>query len=90
MAVFIALTENEEVPARHRLAIRITLAVIVISLILLFAGQAIFEVLGITVDAFRIGAGALLFRSRLWKADFRFRMLSGTSWIWQSFHWRFL
>ena len=63
MAVFIALTENEEVPTRHRLAIRITVAVIVISLILLFAGQAIFEVLGITVDAFRIGAGALLFLS---------------------------
>ena len=63
MAVFIALTENETIEVRHRLALRITVAVIVISQILLFAGQAIFEILGITVDAFRIGAGALLFLS---------------------------
>ena len=63
MAVFIALTENEDIQTRHRLAVRIAMAVIVISLILLFGGQAIFEVLGITVDAFRIGAGALLFLS---------------------------
>lgn len=63
MAVFIALTENETVQTRHRLAVRITIAVIVISQVLLFAGQTIFDVLGITVDAFRIGAGALLFLS---------------------------
>lgn len=63
MAVFIAMTENETVEIRHRLAVRITVAVIVISLILYFAGAAIFELLGITVDAFRIGAGALLFLS---------------------------
>lgn len=36
---------------------------IAISLILFFAGATIFELLGITVDAFRIGAGALLFLS---------------------------
>ena len=63
MAVFIAMTENETVEIRHRLAVRITVAVIVISLILYFAGAAIFELLGITVDAFRIGAGVLLFLS---------------------------
>lgn len=63
VAVFIAMTENETVAVRHQLAIRITIAVIVISLILFFAGAAIFELLGITVDAFRIGAGALLFLS---------------------------
>ena len=57
------MTENETVEIRHRLAVRITVAVIVISLILYFAGAAIFELLGITVDAFRIGAGALLFLS---------------------------
>lgn len=63
VAVFIAMTEDETVEVRHRLAVRITLAVIVISLILFGAGAAIFELLGITVDAFRIGAGALLFLS---------------------------
>ena len=63
VAVFISMTENETVVVRHQLAVRITIAVVVISLILFFAGAAIFEVLGITVDAFRIGAGALLFLS---------------------------
>lgn len=63
VAVFIAMTENETVEVRHGLAVRITLGVIVISLILFWAGAAIFELLGITVDAFRIGAGALLFLS---------------------------
>lgn len=63
MAIFIAMTESESVEVRHQLAVRITVAVIVISLILFFGGATIFELLGITVDAFRIGAGALLFLS---------------------------
>ena len=63
MAIFIAMTESESVEVRHQLAVRITVAVIVISLILFFCGATIFELLGITVDAFRIGAGALLFLS---------------------------
>ena len=63
MAIFIALTENETIDVRHRLAVRVTIAVLVIGLILLFAGQTVFDILGITVDAFRIGAGTLLFLS---------------------------
>ncbi len=63
MAIFIAMTDSEPVEIRHRLAVRITAATILISLVLFAAGPAIFEVLGITVDAFRIGAGALLFLS---------------------------
>ncbi len=69
VAVFIALTEEETVEVRHQLAVRITIGVIVISLILFFAGAAIFELLGITVDAFRIGAGALLFLSAVSLVD---------------------
>ena len=63
IAVFLAITENETVEVRHALAVRITIAVVIISLILFFAGMTIFTTLGITVDAFRIGAGALLFLS---------------------------
>ena len=63
IAVFLAMTENETVEVRHALAVRITIAVVIISLILFFAGMTIFTTLGITVDAFRIGAGALLFLS---------------------------
>ena len=63
IAVFLAMTENETVEVRHALAVCITIAVVIISLILFFAGMTIFTTLGITVDAFRIGAGALLFLS---------------------------
>lgn len=63
IAVFLTMTENETVEVRHALAVRITIAVVIISLILFFAGMTIFTTLGITVDAFRIGAGALLFLS---------------------------
>lgn len=63
IAVFLAMTENETVEVRDALAVRITIAVVIISLILFFAGMTIFTTLGITVDAFRIGAGALLFLS---------------------------
>lgn len=63
IAVFLAMTENETVEVRHALAVHITIAVVIISLILFFAGMTIFTTLGITVDAFRIGAGALLFLS---------------------------
>ena len=63
IAVFLAMTENETVEVRHALAVRITIAGVIISLILFFAGMTIFTTLGITVDAFRIGAGALLFLS---------------------------
>ncbi len=36
VAVFIAMTENETVPVRHALAVRVTVGVVVISLILFF------------------------------------------------------
>ena len=63
LAVFLAITEHETEAVRRKLAIRVTGGVIAISLILFWFGQTIFSVLGITVDAFRIGAGALLFIS---------------------------
>ena len=63
LAVFLAITEHETETVRRKLAIRVTGGVIAISLILFWFGQTIFSVLGITVDAFRIGAGALLFIS---------------------------
>jgi multiple antibiotic resistance protein len=63
LSVFLSLTEGEEVAAQHKLAIRTTLAVLVISLVLYFAGNPIFSTLGITLDGFRVGAGSLLFLS---------------------------
>ena len=41
VAVFIAMTENETVPVRHALAVRVTVGVVVISLILFFGTSGI-------------------------------------------------
>lgn len=63
LSVFLTLTPGHEARARQRLALRVTAAVIVAALLLYFLGNSLFRVLGITIDAFRVGAGALLFLS---------------------------
>lgn len=63
LTVFLSLTESMDVPEQRRLAVRTALAVLVISMILYFAGNPIFATFGITLDGFRIGAGSLLFLS---------------------------
>lgn len=61
LSVFITITKNAKVEEKRLLATKVTFAVIVMSLVLMFFGKNIFEVFGVTLDAFRIGAGALLF-----------------------------
>ena len=61
LAVFLSVTEKVKDNIRSTLAIRLTINIVVISLTVLFFGQALFSILGITVDAYRIGTGALLF-----------------------------
>lgn len=61
LSVFLTVTNEATNSERKTLAIKVTISVIVTSLILLFFGKHIFSVFGITLDAFRIGAGALLF-----------------------------
>lgn len=63
LSVFLSMTEHMTKGEQRRVAIRTTLSVTVISLILYFAGNPIFATLGITLDGFRIGAGSLLFLS---------------------------
>ncbi|MBL3520595.1 MarC family protein [Aliarcobacter lanthieri] len=61
LSVFLTIT-NEATPSEKRkLAVKVTFSVVIISLVLLFFGQHIFKVFGITLEAFKIGAGALLF-----------------------------
>ena len=60
LSMFLAMTADKGVRARRILAHRTALATVVIAGTLLFFGQTIFNVFGITVDAFRIGAGILL------------------------------
>lgn len=63
LTMFLAFTENMERSMQRRLALRCIAAVIVISMVLFHFGEIIFSLFGITLDAFRIGAGALLFLS---------------------------
>lgn len=63
LSVFLTMTQEATKKEKAALSIKVTIAVIISSLVLLFFGKHIFEVFGITLDAFRIGAGALLFLS---------------------------
>jgi multiple antibiotic resistance protein len=63
LTVFLSLTEDMDKPARRKVALRVTVSVLVIALTLYFAGNPIFSTLGITMDGFRVGAGSLLFLS---------------------------
>lgn len=59
--IFLSMTKGIDDNSKKRLAIKVTFAIAITCLIILFFGKYIFELFGITLDAFRIGAGALLF-----------------------------
>lgn len=63
MSAFLSLTKEESQTERQRIAIKITLAVGLTCFALFLFGTYIFALFGITLDAFRIGAGAVLFLS---------------------------
>ncbi len=61
LTMFLAMTKGYAESQRRKLAMQISGAVSIFCLLLFFFGDVIFAVFGITLDAFRIGAGALLF-----------------------------
>ncbi|MGL4370065.1 MAG: MarC family protein, partial [Spirochaetota bacterium] len=61
LSAFLSMSVNMSEAKRKRLALNVTASVCVVCLILFLFGNYIFLLFGITVDAFRIGAGALLF-----------------------------
>jgi len=63
--MFLALTRGEASAVRRKVANKAIIASVVISFVLFFFGSSLFSVLGITLDAFRIGSGVLLFLSAL-------------------------
>jgi len=65
VSMFLSLTRGCSVGERRSIANRAVLAALLISLVLFFFGQPMFEVLGITLDSFRVGAGVLLFLSAI-------------------------
>lgn len=65
LSMFLALTRGETPAARRQVANKSIIAALAISLVLMFFGGTLFDVLGITLDSFRIGAGILLFMSAI-------------------------
>lgn len=65
ISIFLSLTSDANEVVKKMLAIKVTIGVEVISLILLIFGDALFDLFGISVPAFKIGAGALLFLSAI-------------------------
>lgn len=63
LSMFLSMTKGYSETERRKLAIQISGAVGILCIALFFFGNVVFTILGITLDAFRIGAGALLFLS---------------------------
>lgn len=63
LSMFLAMTPELTEEERDRLANRVIVAAWIVTMLMFLCGQFIFKVFGIGVDAFRIGAGALLFLS---------------------------
>lgn len=63
ISAFLSLTKDDSLAERRRVAVKISLAVAISCFVLFFFGTYIFALFGITLDAFRIGAGAVLFLS---------------------------
>lgn len=60
LSTFLAMTRNFTPGQKTALAIKVTVAVLVVALVIFAAGNFVFSVFGITLDAFRIGTGLLL------------------------------
>jgi multiple antibiotic resistance protein len=61
VSMFLLLSRDLDPVARKRAATRTSIAIFVMCFVVYFFGNLIFKVLGITVAAFQIGAGSLLF-----------------------------
>ena len=59
--VFLSMTKGLIEEDKKRLSVKVTIAIALTCLIVLYFGKYIFDLFGITLDAFRIGTGALLF-----------------------------
>jgi multiple antibiotic resistance protein len=61
VSMFLLLSGDMDRRTRSHCALRTSVAILVISFMVYFFGNVIFRVLGITVPAFQVGAGTLLF-----------------------------
>ncbi|OHB56146.1 MAG: hypothetical protein A2Y07_01365 [Planctomycetes bacterium GWF2_50_10] len=63
LSMYLLKTRAFDVSKKHSIALKTGTAIMITTLTLFFFGNYVFEVLGITLPAFQIGAGALLFLS---------------------------
>jgi len=63
--IFIALTQGMTAPQRRAIATRACLVAAVLMVVFLFAGEAVLGFIGISMPAFRIAGGILLFLTAL-------------------------
>ena len=61
VSVFLSVTHGMDGARRRNLALRTSIAVALLVLLFFFSGRFLFVLFGITLDAFKIGAGAILF-----------------------------
>ena len=71
LSCFISLTRGYSSKERKHLAWKVAMGVLIASVLWYLFGRVIFGVFGITADAFRIGAGSVLFISALGMAQGR-------------------
>ncbi len=65
VTMFLAMTGDFDEHKKHKLALKVTMAVIITCITIYLFGRVVFTIFGITLDAFRIGAGVLLFISAI-------------------------
>lgn len=65
LSVFLIMSKKLSKHEKHRIILKLGVTVAVTSVIFLLFGKYIFSLFGITLDAFKIGAGTVLFLSAL-------------------------
>ncbi len=65
LSMFLSVTKDFSAGQRKNLALKVTAAALIACFIILLFGRWIFDIFGITMNAFRIGGGVLLFLSAI-------------------------
>ena len=65
LSLFLTLSKRLTKPEKKQVILKLSIAVMVAGLVFLLFGKYIFSLFGITLDAFKIGAGTVLFLSAL-------------------------
>lgn len=65
LSLFLTMSKHLSKPEKKQVILKLSIAVMVSGLVFLLFGKYIFSMFGITLDAFKIGAGTVLFLSAL-------------------------